>query len=995
MSEPHPSAARGPRLILLGSLLLLLLCPTPRASAQAPEPAPADAPAAPTPKEFEGLDLQTLFEKNSEFMENSQWEYALMPLNVIIADYGEDAMDEYGPMFGVMYYRQGFCLKNLKKFEEALTSYEKCYNDFANKPDTEPAKKNPVWELCRLEMGIVNQALGRYDKAVEDYEAFARQPAAAGTYDEVGFRIQAAACYAKAGKADRARQLIEGLFKLTGNAAPRADALFRAMLTLTEDWANNNSEPAKAEKEAHQFLDLYAGKVAVSPFDMARFQFNERVLGIAQKASGNDQNTLAIRLLTHYASASNILRDLEKRAIDMAPNVPQALTNEIAKYRAMLTSPDSRDWLALLLLAACHERLGNQAAAFAIYQHCLNEVPKHPNREIILFGAMRCAMALRHMDFAQHLGTVFRTEFPDSKYAAVVNTMMLESLFFSQHYDEALELANRVRDAIPEDDPNRDLATFVIGASLFNLNRIADAVPELEEHTKKYPDSRFKEYVRYFLAASFQREKNWEKSGELLDKFIADFPQSDYLSFALMDRASCHFQLGQYDSCMARLGQLQKQFPQFPNLDVAISMRGDSHLMLNNNTEAEAAYLKARELAIEAGPSHAVILGRILLQLIRTSKALQKQDQIIQFYDEYMKDHTGGYYDAEVIVGSMEALQNANRGEEALAALEKVIIRLGSGEPGPGIEEAIGSYTEHGIAVMGAEKLYAKLENFVPQGTEVNETLRAWLLMARIDLLQNDAYKDQFPKRAAQIQVAFEELRGFDPKTLPTYIVTQVGRNLAEQDSTEARKVAVDWFDEVIRRGDSEFYPLALMGRARIIASEGGPSAMKEAIAAFDRVVRELPDKPDYVEEALVSKARLYYDKEMWKEASDVFFEIQKNPKFVKFRPEVFFKLGRAYQEQGKTEDALSAFTPFVGPPLESYVDYSAEARVRAAQIQEQRDNKEKAFRLIKDTVSRMYKFSNHPVAGPWVEKAKELYKKLRDETGAQPDPDEGIWGIR
>ena len=115
-----------------------------------------------------------------------------------------------------------------------------------------------------------------------------------------------------------------------------------------------------------------------------------------------------------------------------------------------------------------------------------------------------------------------------------------------------------------------------------------------------------------------------------------------------------------------------------------------------------------------------------------------------------MAGHEGGYYDAEIIVSSMEALKNANRGEDALAQLEKVIIRLGSGDSGTGLEEAITSYTEHYIAVLGPEKLLEKLQNFVPQGVEVNDTLRAWLLMARIDLLQNDSYKDQFPKRAAQ-----------------------------------------------------------------------------------------------------------------------------------------------------------------------------------------------------------------------------------------------------
>ena len=76
-------------------------------------------------------------------------------------------------------------------------------------------------------------------------------------------------------------------------------------------------------------------------------------------------------------------------------------------------------------------------------------------------------------------------------------------------------------------------------------------------------------------------------------------------------------------------------------------------------------------------------------------------------------------------------------------------------------------------------------------------------------------------------------------------------------------------------------------------------------------------------------------------------------------------------------------------------MQYSAEARVRAAEIQMAKGNDEKAFLLVKDTVSRMYKLDKHPEAGPWVQKAKDHYKKLRDQLQKQPDPDEGVWGVR
>lgn len=980
------------RAFLILAILGLALHP----SARAQQPKPAPAPAAPAaPVDYDTLDLQGLFEKAGELMEAANWEEALKPLNILIKDFGKDAMTEYGPMFGVMYYRRGFCLKNLKRFNEAIADYETCYKQFPNTPKTPPGQKNPVFELARLEMGIIKQATGKFEDALVDYEAFAAAPAPAGTYDDTAFRIQAAACYTKAGKTERGHKLIEQLFQPTtpGATAPRGDALMRALLTLVDDWTSSTSPDA--EKEAHQFIDKYGTRFSVAAFDMQRFEFNNRLVALARKASDNNQTSLAIRLIGLMASPSDILEDLQTRAQRMAPNVTEALQKEITNATTNLTAPDNIHWVAQLSLAGAYERSGNPATAFAIYQRCLEQLPASPHRELILFGAMRAALALGHMEFAQNLGDTFRKEFASSKYAANVNTMQLESLFFTQRYKEALDLANSLRSSLEEKSADRDLADFVVAASLFHLDSPREALPELLKHAQAYPDSRFKEYARYFAASANQKIKDWQAAGTLLDSFIKDFPTSQFLPFALLDRGSCYFQLGDHPKALDTLGELQKQFPDFVNLDTAIAMRGDAHLMLNNNEQAEASYLKARELAAAAGPDHAPTLGRVLVQLVRVSKALQKNDAIIQFYDEYMKDHAGSFYDADIIVSSIAALKEAKRGSEALEALEKVIIRLGSSDEGTGVEEAIGSYTEHAIEVSGPEALLEKLQNFVPERTKVNNTLRAWLIMARVDLLEKDEYKDKFPKRAAQIQVAFEELRTFDKKELATYILVQVGRNLASQDKPETNALALEWFDAVLDRGTTDHYPLALMGKARILASSGEASAFDDAIDAFDKVIRDLKDKPDYVEEAMLAKGRLYYGKQKWKEASQVLFDIQSNAAFTRNRPEVFAKLARSYEEQGKLKEALEAYTPFIAPPFENYVDYSAEARVRAAEIVLKQGDKAKAFRLIKDTVSRMYKQAKHPVAGPYIERAKGLYKQLKVETQAKDEPDEGIWGVR
>lgn len=943
----------------------------------------------------EDLNIQTLFEKAGSLMEEGNWAGALVPLETIMKEYGPSGYQDFGPAFGVMHYRYGFCLKNLKRLDDALKAYEACYTQGKNAKDTPKDKLNPVWELSLLEMGIIKQALGKYAEAIKDYEEFARHPAAAGTYDDAAFRVQVASCYSKAGMPDKAKALLDQLITGVGGVTPKADGVFRAFLTLVDSWtAKDSPSLAENEKAAHAFLDAHGTKLQLSPFDMARFDFNARLLSLARQASENDQQTLAIRLLSLMADSSAILHDLQERALRYRGRVPDLLKKEIEKYTTEVQNDDSIDWVALLTLAGCYERLGNFPAGYAIYTYGVTTAPKSTHRPMMLFGAMRTALATGQQDLSKALGEQFRKEFPQHEYAGNVNTLLLENVFFSKQYEQAVELAEKIRKPLPPDSKDRDLTDFVIGASFFNLGRTEEAQKELASHAERFPQSKFKEASRYFEASSLVRLKKWQEAGPKLDAFNKDFPESEYIGFALLDRATTHFQLAEYQKCLDVVADLEKRRPNLPDLDRALAMRGDSHLMLNANEKAETAYLKALELGeATPGDSHKAVAGRVLVQLVRVANALNKPKDVIKYYDDYMAKFSGGFYDAEVIVGSIAPLKEAKRGKEALDALEKVIVRLGGGETGAGIEEAIGSYTQQYLEIVGAEPLLERLTNFVPQdGTKINNTLRAWLVMAKIDLLENESYKDKFPKRSAQIQVAYEELQKFDKSELSSYILVKVGRDLVERGKDQE---ALTWFKVVMDRGPSEHYPLALMGKARVLAKTGEAGSFQEAVAAFDQVIRELQDKPEYVEEAMIDKARIYFNRKQWQQSADTLVDMAKDKRFTRTRAEAYYKLGRCYENLNDTDKALEAYTPFVGPPLENVVQYSAEARVRAAEIQMKKGNDEKAFRLIKDTVSRMYKLSEHEVAGPFILKAKEYYKTLRKKLNAPEHPDEGLWGVR
>jgi hypothetical protein len=54
---------------------------------------------------------------------------------------------------------------------------------------------------------------------------------------------------------------------------------------------------------------------------------------------------------------------------------------------------------------------------------------------MMLFGAMRTALATGQQDLSKALGEQFRKEFPQHEFAGNVNTLLLENVFFSKQYE--------------------------------------------------------------------------------------------------------------------------------------------------------------------------------------------------------------------------------------------------------------------------------------------------------------------------------------------------------------------------------------------------------------------------------------------------------------------------------------------------------------------------------------------------------------------------------
>ena len=151
---------------------------------------------------------------------------------------------------------------------------------------------------------------------------------------------------------------------------------------------------------------------------------------------------------------------------------------------------------------------------------------------------------------------------------------------------------------------------------------------------------------------------------------------------------------------MEKIDRILNEFPDSPVTDQAFNLKGNVHQALNQNDEAEPAYLKALEIA-EIRRNDGVAGEALYYLTAMLGKQKKNEDpnprlkEAIPYADKYWKEYSlGSPYRAQVAVAQVKAMQSVDRGEEALERLQEVISTMAKLTEAAGLEAAINSYTE-------------------------------------------------------------------------------------------------------------------------------------------------------------------------------------------------------------------------------------------------------------------------------------------------------------
>lgn len=940
---------------------------------------------------------QSLNAKATDMMKQGNWEEALKLLTSCTTRFDKNAMILFGPQFGVTWYRKGICELKLKRWDDAMKSFEVCNKKYVNDAAQAQGGGNVFNKRALLRWGEAAQGAEDWALAVRLFKKFlAERDKARDPFQPGSFYINLAICHLKLNKIKEGVEHFETALKnKVAYKTPEAGivAAFQALVDAVIEEGD--------EEALMSFVDANRADIIIEPYDMQAY--SSLFLSLAGKAYDAEMLPSAFLLYQLVPSTQVMLEDTKSRLdslngrrgiVDGLRTIRlDALESAKTALEQSISKGDPNEVIQLSATAFLHEGNGNVRGAYAAYSQLEQFYNKSKKREDNLYHLVRTASVVGEISETEKYGSLFLKTFPESKHVPAVRRLMLTSIFYSGDYETCIEIATEMLPKLEPGSEEHDICLHVLSGSYYYTAQFREAQPRLDQHVELYPESKFEQASLYFQASNLSRLQFWGKSAKLLDAFLAKHSEPSkniYFAFALYDRANCHYALDENAAALEKLDRIETEFPNADVMDMALNLKGNVLQAEGDKAKAEEYYVKALELAERR--ENRIVAGEALNYLVallgekpKKKDAPNRFKDAVPYADKFWKAYgSDSPYKAQVAVGQVHALEDAGRGEEALNRLRDVISEMASTPGAVGLEEAIGSYTEVYLKSHSAEELKDHYYSF-PGILASNKAARALLRIAVIGVFEDQLKKakDDESKKAkaeAGIRVIFQDLKNdFDLGDLSNYILVRVGDFIRE---TNSPRQALPYYSEALNREDDKSYKFpALFGRGAVNA-KGSKSQQTEALKDFQRVLsdsQERSDKDRALYQMIVTQMDMgEYEKA--KENARLYLDREKG--YSARKMEVAMLLAEAYDEMGMVNDAIASYVN-VWNTYKGAIRISAPAMTRYMELVWDRNQagEEVSDRQGAYNAGRLYIDQTRPiiVAGKATSEEEALWKEVED----------------
>ncbi|HQZ29660.1 MAG TPA: tetratricopeptide repeat protein [Verrucomicrobiales bacterium] len=872
----------------------------------------------------------------------------------------ETLFEDYGAAAGGFLFDYGVTLLPQSRWEDAKKAFADCLAaaETAKRVESPVKSTNQRESLARFQLGFCEAQLGNHAEAIRLYDEYlaANPPPQEVAQIRNSFKLRYGGSLMKLGRFDDGLAAIQELFDNREAWKVSPQFLMQGVLELGLVWVeqakavpNDDVALEKISETGHAFLDKNGQLIHLDPLDQFRFGFGDRLRKLGFESTTAGLYTLALRYLSYVPTIADIRNDLNlslgRQPVGAGiPSQFQAIMDQLAEREKAPLHPDAE---TLRLVATCFERMGNLYGPRVIYWNLSEQYPEAPEalRGEFLHEAARLSSMLGDFQAAQYFGEKFTSSMPeDSPLRNNISTFMLQSLFTSRAFDEVIRVSERVRERFPLGDPQRELADALYSLALYSTQKHKEAEPVFAEYVKSYPDGGNREIVLFHRASNSLILRKMREAAEQYEDFLKEFPDSErFLANVLADLSIARFNLEDYPAAILNVDRLAKERPDSIQVGRTQNVKGDALLIqsgqLGKDQKDEAAALRAEGLkaylaAIEGGKAaQASDPGRNDFHKETVAEGIWKAADIyytdgeiekgLALYDSFFPDYAGTAMEPQISIFSLEHLEAANRGEEGLVQVEKMILLLGNKPPAEQqitlLRQAIGSYSEASVRIRGLEKTLATLDKF-PGMDPANQALLTWLKIQKVIVLQESRKKmekdsPEYAAVEAQIAAVFEDLRLFEKRNLSEFALQQIGIYFSGTDNPF---LAVPYFEELLARTNPEADPFkgpAEMELGKIEMRSPEAAKVQSARERFRRIIDKYKDK-DLIPDAYLNLADLHIKAKEWKDALTALDVINKQKDFFgkqrEKRAEAGFKMGLVLDELGEPASANQAYLSVV-----------------------------------------------------------------------------------
>lgn len=904
-------------------------------------------------------EIATLVESSLKAMEEGKWEQALAFNAKAIELHGptpKEALDQHGPQFAGIHFRKGICELNLKKFDDAMKSFETAHKDFPNTPE---ADGNKFIVTSLLKWGEAAMGAEKYDVAIEQWLKFIAQRTPKDKFPQGLFHVNLAICYYKTDQIPKGNEHLEIAIKNKATFGTPNAAIVSAFQVLVDV-----SLKAESEQAFLDFVNKNKGVLSIEPFEMQRF--SKIFMKLAGDAVAAEKVKTALVLYQFIPPTQVAIDDLTVK-IKLLGKIPALgdgsaklnraqMEADLAVLKAELIGNKSLEMIKLAAIAYIYEAQGYVSGAYAAYYQLETLYSRAEKREDNLYNLIRTASLLSKIDQIQNYSDIFLKTFPESKHKSAIMKLMLSTLFFKGEYDACIEIASDLisKEKLAKPSREHDLALFVLGGSYFYTGKYDIAAPHLANHVTSYPESTYAMQSNYFQASNAFRLQLWKEAAKLLDAFLEKYkadPDQSFIPLALLDRANTHYSENEMEATLEKIERLLKEFPDSESANQSLNLKGNVLEGQGKVAEAIETYQlslgKAEANGIDPIAGEAVYYLTALLSsdksdedpATRFPKAVAYADK---YWEKYAEDSP---YRAQTAVAQMPPMDAVGRGEEALKRLQGIISEMAKTQESFGLEEAINSYTEFYLKKHSPEEIKEHYFNFPGVGIE-DKVARALLKIAVVGVYESLLLKakDEGEKRdiSANIQVLFQNIKQeFAVKELSNFILVKLGDFLRK---TAAPTEALPFFNEALERPDKSYRFNALLGRADVYGKSQQADQLLKSLEDFElvlaesddkvqrefslyRIVQVLMEKGDF--EAAAKRANEYLNREA---------EAGPAHGFKKYSAEIGFILAESFEKRNLDNDAILMYMKVWSSHMGN-VKISAPAMLRWMELSYKRNN--------------------------------------------------------